>query len=193
MKSLVKIAMALTVVMFIGGCSKGSDAATPTSQAKSSGLSLAGKTIYISSASAGYTAKSRVAENIKNECKLGTQLITFIQAAAEKQGMTVKVGESTPAGGIELKVEITDAVSRGNAFTGHRKFASIAGSLTQNGSSIGSFEAARRTGGGMFGGFKGSCGVLARSVNALANDTVRWMKTPTPNAALGDTRLIPRY
>lgn len=192
MRNLVKLAMATAVVMFIGGCSKGSDAATPSTSEKSS-TSLVGQTIYISSASAGYSAKSRVAENIKNECNLGTQLITFIQESASKQGMTVKVGEAAPAGAVELKVEITDAISRGNAFTGHRKFASIAGTLTQNGTSLGSFDAARQTGGGMFGGFKGSCGVLTRSINALANDTVRWMKKPTANAALGDTRLIPRY
>jgi len=57
---------------------------------------------------------------------------------------------------------------------------------------VGSFEAARRTSGGMFAGFKSSCAVLGRAVKVLGQDTAKWMKKPSSNAELGDVRLIPR-
>jgi len=188
MKKLLKITTALTLVMFVSGCSHGS--AKPTAQnAKALGV----KTVYIRSDKANYSSNSRIAQNIKNECKLDTSLISYIKQAATENGMSVVVKDNIAPDEVELKVEITDAISSGNAFIGHRKFIAIAGSLTKGGKSIGSFEAARRTGGGMFAGFKSSCAVLARATKVLGQDTLRWVKNPADKAQLGDVRLIPRH
>jgi len=189
MKNLLKIATTLTVVGFIAGCSHNSAKPTNTNEAKALGV----KTVYIRSDKANYSSNSRIAQNIKDECKLDRSIISYIKEAASKNGISVVVKNNIAPNEVELKVEITDAISAGNAFIGHRKFASIAGSLTKGGQSLGSFEAARRTGGGMFGGFKGSCAVLARAVKVLGQDTVRWMKKPSDKAMLGDVRLIPKH
>ena len=161
-------------------------------QAKDSGLNLKGKTVYIKSDKAPYSSDSRVAQNIKNECSLDSKLINFIKSYSTENGVTVKVSPSIPSDAFELKVEITDSVSRGNAFIGHRKFTSIAGNLTQSGRTVGTFEAARRSGGGAFGQFKGSCAVLGATVKTLGSDVAKWLVRPSTGAAFGDTGLIPR-
>ena len=187
MKKIVKILTASTLSLFVIGCSGGGGPAPI-----SSGLDLSGKTIYVKNAAAPYSTDSRIAQNIKNECQLDTKLITFITEAATAKGMSVKVSDSIPANAIELQVELTDSMSSGNAFIGHRKFTSISGNLLQSGTSIGTFEAARQSGGGVFGQFKGSCAVLGRTVKALGADVSNWMIKPSKGAALGDTQFIPR-
>ena len=188
MKMILKVTITLALVSLATGCAGG----TPVPKATDSGLNLKGKTIYIQSDKATYSVNSHIAQNIKDECSLDSKLITFIKNAANKQGFTVQTSSNIPSNAIELKVEITDSISRGNAFIGHRKFTSIAGNLTQAGVTIGTFEAARRSGGGAFGGFKGSCAVLGRTVETLGSDVSKWIVKPSTGAELGDTNLIPR-
>ncbi|NOZ91110.1 MAG: hypothetical protein GXO60_07505 [Epsilonproteobacteria bacterium] len=189
-KNFLKTATILTLVMFITGCANSSaKPSSTTTEAKALGT----KTVYIRSDKASYSANSRIAQNIKDECKIDRTLIKYIQEVATQNGMRVVVKNDLSPDDVELKVEITDAISAGNAFIGHRKFVAIAGGLTKGGQSLGTFEAARRTGGGMFAGFKGSCAVLGRAVKALAQDTVKWMKNPKDKAMLGDVRLIPKH
>jgi hypothetical protein len=188
MKMIVKVTTTLVLLWLATGCSGKSSAP----QAKDSGLDLKGKTVYIKSDKAAYSSDSRIAQNIKDECSLDTKLITFIKTYSAEQGVTIKTASSIPSGAFELKVEITDSISSGNAFIGHRKFTSIDGSLIQAGTTIGTFEAARRSGGGAFGGFKGSCAVLGATVKTLGSDVGKWVVRPSTGAALGDTGLIPR-
>ena len=188
MTKIVTIATTLMLTSFIIGCSGKSSGP----QAKDSGLNLKGKTVYIKSDKAAYSSDSRVAQNIKDECNLDTKLITFIKSYSAEHGVTIKTASSIPNDAFELKVEITDSMSSGNAFIGHRKFTSIEGSLTKSGATVGTFEAARRSGGGAFGGFKGSCSVLGATVKTLGSDVGKWVVKPSTGAALGDTRLIPR-
>ncbi|MCF6245005.1 MAG: hypothetical protein L3J43_08200 [Sulfurovum sp.] len=162
------------------------------SNAPSAGISLSGKTVYIQGHSARFSRDSRIANNIKRECVIPRQLVTFIKQAGQKNGINVRVSSSVPTGAYILKVEITDAVSQGNAFIGHNKFTAISGRLSKAGRTIGSFRAARRSGGGFFGGYKSSCAVLARTVKALGEDVSRWMLRPTQGDELGDVGLIIR-
>ena len=83
-------------------------------------------------------------------------------------------------------VSITEAVSSGNAFIGHRKYSSIKGTLYNNGKKEAGFTAARLSGGGMWAGFKGSCSVLGRTVQGLGSDVTLWLKHPVDGAHLGD-------
>ncbi len=156
---------------------------------KVNSIDLSGKTIYISSV-APYAAKSRIADNIKIECTLNKQLMDFIQEFALNEGLDVKIKNKPSSKDIILKVEITDAVSRGGAFRGHRKFVVISGNLVQGDKSYGSFKAARMSGGGVFGGYKGSCSVLGRTVKALGKDVSKWLYSPDHGARLGDRYLI---
>ena len=66
----------------------------------------------------------------------------------------------------------------------------IEGSLIKGGTKYSSFKAARRSGGGFFGGYRSSCSVLAKITKALGQDTASWLVDPYDNAKLGDVQLI---
>lgn len=135
-----------------------------------------------------YAKGVMVAANIKKECNLNTQLSDFIVAYSADKGITVLQQDevSQNSDGQALVVEITRAVSSGNAFTGHRKITSIKGSLFDNGEKQASFTAARTSRGGLFAGFKGSCSVLGRTVKVLGKDISSWLQEPVDGVHLGD-------
>lgn len=136
-----------------------------------------------------YAADARVAQNIRTECtKLGSQLAEFTKEFGKKVGLDVVLAESidTNQKGRVLQIELTDAVSMGNAFTGHQKYASARGTLYEDGKKIASFEARRQSMGGAFAGYKGSCSVLGRTTKAMGKDISLWLKQPNDKALLGD-------
>ncbi|MBI3171217.1 MAG: hypothetical protein HYZ32_01320 [Hydrocarboniphaga effusa] len=71
---------------------------------------------------------------------------------------------------------------------GHYKGVTVTGKLFQNGKQTGSFVATRKSGGGAFGGFKGSCAVLGRCSETIGKDIAKWLAAPTEGAKLGDAR-----
>ena len=136
-----------------------------------------------------YAADAKIAQKIRTECtKLGTQLAAFTQEFGKKNGVEVQLTESlnTAQKGRVLQLEITDAVSMGNAFIGHQKFSTAQGTLFQDGKKVASFEARRISMGGAFANYKGSCSVLGRTVKVMGKDIAAWLKAPTDNALLGD-------
>jgi hypothetical protein len=133
-----------------------------------------------------YAKENHIAANIKNECKLVEELSQFI---VEASGGTVvaATGEPNTKKGSVLVVEITDSVSAGNAFIGHRKYTAIQGKLYKGGAVAGNFEASRNSMGGAFAGYKGSCSVLGRTVKTLGSDVNGWLRAPSKDAKLGDS------
>ena len=103
-----------------------------------------------------YAEGSMIAANIKKDCKINTQLADFIFSYSADKGIAVSLQDQVTgsSGGQELVLEITKAVSSGNAFIGHSKYTSIKGSLYNDGNKQASFTAARISRGGFFGGFK---------------------------------------
>ncbi len=85
-----------------------------------------------------------------------------------------------------MSAEITDAVSMGNPFLGHHKFTRVDGTLYESGRAVASFKGRRNSMGGAFGGFKGPCSVLGRTVKVLGQDIATWLKRPVDGARLGD-------
>lgn len=136
-----------------------------------------------------YKKGAAIAPNIKQECKLNTKLSEFIYSYGSENNIAVKrVPKITKrTKGQYLIVEITGAVSSGNAFIGHRKFTKIQGKLYKSGKKVAGFTAARFSGGGFFGGFKGSCSVLGRTVKTLGKDVAGWLKSPVDGVHLGDS------
>jgi len=125
-----------------------------------------------------YAADARIAENIKRECTdLGDKLAEFLaQYAGEHDVETVAVDHVDPhARGRVLVVEITDAVSGGNAFIGHRKSMSARAELFVDGVSKGDVNFTRDSMGGAAAAFKGSCSVLGRCTKALGRDLAEWL------------------
>jgi hypothetical protein len=135
-----------------------------------------------------YKKDANIALRIRQECNINQQLSEFIQSYGEDAGINVvrmpKI--NTKDKGKNLQIEIVNAVSRGNAFIGHRKFTSIKGSLYDDGKKVAGFSAARVSGGGFMGGFKGSCSVLGRTVKVLGKDIAFWLKNPIDGIHLGD-------
>lgn len=125
---------------------------------------------------------------VKRECKLDEQLSDFVAQYAREKGMTVDFAPQVTATspGQSLVMEITDVVSEGNAFLGHHKSVTVKGKLYRDGKLAGSFKGRRNSMGGAFGGFKGSCSVLGRSVKALGEDIAGWLVAPREDALLGD-------
>jgi hypothetical protein len=58
--------------------------------------------------------------------------------------------------------------------------------LTKNGKKLGDFKARRYSGGGMFGGYKGTCAILGRCVRTLGSDVAKWLSHPKSKAMLGN-------
>lgn len=174
------IVISTILAIFVMGCG-GSDPKKPT-------ITVNPKTAIKVKHSIPFNKGARIAGNIKRECDLQDKLSKYITAYSLGEGVGVirKSRTSKRGKGKNLVVTITEAVSSGNAFIGHRKFTSIKGALYNNGKRQGSFTAARLSGGGAFAGFKGSCDVLGRTVKILGRDVSLWLKNPVDGAHLGD-------
>lgn len=129
-----------------------------------------------------------IASNIKAECSIGAQLAESLKRESLVFGNEIVLGTDAPdtAQGQVLKLEIVDAQSGGNAFIGHHKAASVRGELFKDGAKVASFAARRTSMGGFGGGFKGSCAVLNRTVNAIGQDVAKWLSNPVDGAQLGN-------
>ena len=127
---------------------------------------------------------------ILKECALPNKVSEFMRAQFAAAGIEAKaVTDLKPdAGESVLMLEIAAATSAGNAFMGHRKSITVSGKLFHKGQQVAKFIGTRQTGGGMGGGFKGSCAVLNRAAEAVAKDTAKWLGAPIDGARLGDAR-----
>lgn len=132
-----------------------------------------------------YAEDNDIADNIKQECRINEQLADFVKQYAGED-VVFTDGPVDTASGRALQLEISDAVSMGNAWLGHQKFTKVRGMLFENGEKVASFKGRRNSMGGAFGGYKGSCSVLGRTVEALGEDIGGWLKAPKDGANLGD-------
>lgn len=135
-----------------------------------------------------YAENGQIDPAVKSECRINTQLPQFIAEFGQKHGTNVAITPKVNASdkGTNLVVEIVQAYSAGNAFTGHRKYTKIEAKLYQDGKEIADLTAARASGGGFFAGYKGSCSVMGRTVKTLGEDVALWLKTPGPGMRKGN-------
>lgn len=133
-----------------------------------------------------FSESAYIADNIKAECRMGAQLATSVGSNAGKFGNTIEFSGELGEQGRVLKLELVEAQSAGNAFSGHFKSATVRGVLLDDGQEVATVTARRVSRGGAFGGFKGSCDVLERVVTAIGGDLAEWLANPTDNAKLGD-------
>jgi len=135
-----------------------------------------------------YSDLERISSAIQAECQLPQRQAELIVSQANLAGITVvRDDEAVKASkGRILQVEIVNAISMGNAFTGHRKQVHIKGRLLEDGKEIGNFVGVRSSMGGAFAGFKGSCVVLDRCLQTLAADVSRWLKNPVKDSRIGE-------
>lgn len=138
---------------------------------------------------APYAEDAEIANKIRTECvQLQTQLPAYTAQFGREFGVSVALADevSPQDGGRVLQLEIYEAVSMGNAFIGHQKYSKVRGTLFEDGQKVASFKGMRNSMGGAFGGYKGSCSVLGRTVKALGKDIALWLSNPQDGAQLGD-------
>ena len=135
-----------------------------------------------------FSESAIIAEAIKSECSIGATLAQSLASNASRHGNTIVSGPvgADSGSGRSLKLELVEAQSAGNAFTGHFKSAAVRGVLYEDGRQIATVTARRVSRGGAFAGFKGSCTVLDRTVNAIGEDLAGWLAAPVDNARLGN-------
>ena len=119
-----------------------------------------------------------IASNIKTECSsLGNQLSDYVKKYSNEYNIEVIQVEEPKniKEGFVLDLHIRNALSAGNAWSGHKKQVLISAELLKDGEKVDVFTASRDSMGGFWGGFKGSCSVLDRTVNTLGSDTAVWL------------------
>lgn len=138
--------------------------------------------------SSGIVNSGTLDQNALAECPLLTQFPELLIKHGADNGVTVNLVSKldTKAPGYQLEANYTQIQSAGNAFIGHRKFTKVHLTLFKDGKKVAEADAGRWSGGGAFGGFKGSCSVLGRTVDANASDTAKWLVAPADGARLGD-------
>ncbi|MBN1141122.1 MAG: hypothetical protein JXB25_04915 [Deltaproteobacteria bacterium] len=152
-----------------------------------SGVAMAEPIVVYVPLTAPYSDTSMIAKGILDSCKLPEGQIDFLEEAAQADGgfKIVRDKDAAKKKGLVLLVEITNAISGGNAFVGHHKQVSIKGRLLKNGVEIGNFTGFRSSGGGAWAGYKSSCGVLERCIKVLGKDVIQWLKNPGKNGRIG--------
>jgi hypothetical protein len=139
--------------------------------------------------SAPYAEDAEISSKIRTECvQLQTQLPAYTAQFGKEFGVEVALADdvSPRDAGRVLQLEIYEAVSMGNAFIGHQKYSKVRGTLFEDGQEVAGFKGMRNSMGGAFGGYKGSCSVLGRTVKALGKDIAQWLVNPQDGALLGD-------
>lgn len=134
-----------------------------------------------------YQKGSYVRDAVKRECNLPGKLTQFIEDNAMGQyAKIITNSRSAPAGAELLQIEIEQVQGGGGGAWSGGKWVLINGKLLKRGKVVGSFKARRYSGGGLFGAYKGTCGILGRCVKTLGSDIAGWLANPTHNAVLGD-------
>ena len=135
----------------------------------------------------GYDKAAKIDQTILSECELSTKLSYYVKIYSDEAGVGVLQVGNNKKKSNRLELVIVDAISSGNAFLGHRKYSKVKGILYKHGKKVAQFTAARMSGGGMFAGFKGSCSVLGRTVDAIGEDIAGWLKQPVNGQHMGDS------
>ncbi len=148
---------------------------------------LAADTVYVGK-TAPFTDATTVAKNIIDECKLPESQMQYLHEHGKEFDVTFVEDEAAvnENKGRVLVVETFNAISGGNAFTGHKKQVIVKGRLLEDGVELGNFTGIRGSMGGMWGGYKSSCAVLHRCQEALAKDILNWMKQPAKDSRIGE-------
>ena len=148
---------------------------------------LAADTVYVGK-TAPFTDVTTVAKNIIDECELPESQMQYLHEHGKEFDVTFVEDEAAvnENKGRVLVVETFNAISGGNAFTGHKKQVIVKGRLLEDGVELGNFTGIRGSMGGMWGGYKSSCAVLHRCQEALAKDILNWMKQPAKDSRIGE-------
>jgi hypothetical protein len=127
---------------------------------------------------------SGASDKVKDECNLQSKVPAFLDQFSDE--VQLVDGELGSAGRV-LELRITEVhAPGGGAFSGAKSM-TVSGTLRQDGAEIGSFTARRYSGGGVFGGYKGTCAIVGRCAKTIGKDISRWLQNPAKDSKLGNS------
>ena len=151
--------------------------------------SLAAGSITIAK-QAPFAQQMSVPDAVRAECNLPGKVTEYVKEFAgktyDKVVLADNVSAQTPGQALALKI-VGITGTGGGAWSG-AKHVTVEGTLWENGKVKGTFTATRYSGGGAFGGYKGTCAILGRCVQAIGKDVGGWLMAPSMNAKLGDAK-----
>lgn len=129
----------------------------------------------------------RVNDKVRKECQLEEKTLQFIKEF-NRSNYSNLVTEKPASGDYHvLTAEIIQVVGAGGGAWSGAKSMKVKGTLSDSkGKVLGTFEAGRYSGGGAFGGYKGTCSIMGRCTKAIGKDIGIWLSSPTMEAYLGD-------
>ncbi len=130
---------------------------------------------------------SAMPEDVRDECNPEEGLINYIAKEAADEGFGVALVDSAEGiAGVVLEVQLVGILATGGGAWSGPKQVRCQGWLTQDGVKIADFRGQRTSGGGMYGGFKGTCSILDTCIEELGEDIAEWLLAPTMNGRLGE-------
>jgi len=133
----------------------------------------------------GFADDADVRPKIKDECKLQTKVPAFLKDFSSD----VELVTGDPGGtGRVLSMRVTQVHAPGGGMFSGPKWMTVTGELHEDGEMIGNFTARRGSGGGAFGGYKGTCSILGRCAKTIGKDIAAWLNSPGKDSRLGDAR-----
>lgn len=148
-----------------------------------------GEKLYLQTPAA-YGKDANVDPKVREECAPDAKVAAILKERLYGKFDEI-VATKNPAGagpGKTLNLTITNVMGVGGGAWSGPKSISVQGTLKDQGKVVGSFNARRTSGGGPFGGYKGTCAILERCAESLATDIAGWMEKPVMNAALGEMK-----
>jgi len=134
-----------------------------------------------------FASSAKVRAKVKQECRLEEKQGKFIRQYGNR--VYSNIVSTKPAGGDYhvLEAEITVVHAPGGGAWSGAKWMRVEGTLKDaSGKVLGTFDASRYSGGGAFGGYKGTCSIIGRCTKAIGKDIAQWLAAPSMNATLGD-------
>jgi len=128
---------------------------------------------------------SGASDKVKDECQLQTKVPAFLDEFSNDVEL-VDGAPGTHGRVLDLRITSVHAPG-GGAFSGGKSL-TVSGTLRQDGTEVGDFVATRFSGGGMWGGYKGTCAIIGRCAKTIGKDIAGWLSNPTKGAHLGDAR-----
>lgn len=128
-------------------------------------------------------AGAGVGDAIKRDCSLEARMGSHaFQSVSKKFPGSAQVEKAKGEQGKVLKLTITSVIGAGGGAWSGPKTMTVRAELLQSGKVVASTVKSRSSGGGAFGGMKGTCQIFDRVMTTLGADVAAWL----PSALKGN-------
>jgi len=121
-------------------------------------------------------AGAGVGDAIKRDCSLESLMGSHaFESVNKKFPGSTRVEKAEGAQGKVLKLTITSVIGAGGGAWSGPKTMTVRAELLQSGKVVASTVKSRSSGGGAFGGMKGTCQIFDRVMTTLGSDVAAWL------------------